>query len=210
MTVTTDSAAEHAGGGFNMPEATAKGGPDYGRFLAAVRTVQDHARAADAPDHVITAAADLLQQVSDLLEPYYADEWASPSGRRYDLPNRGNILAVPAELTKTDSDTVSGWVRFDRYHLGRNGAAHGGALGLLFDSVLGYTAAVLSGEFTQRTAYLHIDYRAIVPVQRQLDVVARLRSQQGRKIIVDATLFDGEKVLTEASALFLKLKPGQP
>ncbi len=31
------------------PEPTDRGGPDYGRFIEAVRTLQDHARSADAP-----------------------------------------------------------------------------------------------------------------------------------------------------------------
>ena len=55
-----------------------------------------------APDEVITEAADLVEKVTQLLEPYYADEWASPSGRRMDLPNRGNLLAIPLDLHKTD------------------------------------------------------------------------------------------------------------
>jgi hypothetical protein len=38
--------------------------------------------------------------------------------------------------------------RFARFHLGPNGAVHGGALGLLFDSVLGMTSAVLTGART--------------------------------------------------------------
>ena len=86
---------EHPGGGFNPPEPTTKGGPDYGRFIDAVRTLQDHARAVDAPDEVITEAADLLEKLSALLSPFDADEWASPSGRRMDLPMRGNVLTIP-------------------------------------------------------------------------------------------------------------------
>ena len=86
---------QHPGGGFNPPEPTTKGGPDYGRFVDAVRKLQDHARAVDAPDEVITEAADLLEKVSLLLSPFDADEWESPSGRRMDLPMRGNILSVP-------------------------------------------------------------------------------------------------------------------
>ena len=90
----------HPGGGFNPPEPTTKGGPDYGRFVAAVRELQDHARAVDAPDDVITEAADLLEKAASLLAPFDADEWASPSGRRVDLPNRGNVLSVPMELNR--------------------------------------------------------------------------------------------------------------
>lgn len=200
----------HPGGGFNPPQPTTKGGPDYGRFIAAAREVQDRARAADAPDEIITAAADLLEKTSALLAPYDADEWSSPSGRRVDLPNRGNLLGVPMELARTEDGRISGWARFPRFYLGRNGAAHGGAIGLLFDSILGFTAAVLTGQMYQRTAFLHLDYRAIVPVETTLRVDAGLRSEEGRKIFVEANLFADETLLTEAHALFVKLKPGQP
>ncbi len=97
----------HAGGGFNPPVPTNQGGPDYGRFVEAVRTLQDHARAADAPDDVITEAADLIEKANRLLAPYDADEWHSPSGRRMDLPNRGNILSVPVDLHVTDDGRIA-------------------------------------------------------------------------------------------------------
>lgn len=200
----------HPGGGFNPPEPTTRGGPDYGRFIDAVRSVQDCARAADAPDAVIADAADLLERVAGMLAEFEADEWASPSGRRLDLPNRGNVLNVPTQLARNDEGGVDGRARFSRFHLGRNGAAHGGAIALLFDSVLGYTAATLTGERYQRTAFLHIDYRAIVPVGKTLRIDAELGDQQGRKIFVNARLSDGDRLLAEAHALFVKLKPGQP
>ena len=140
---------QHPGGGFNPPEPTAKGGPDYGRFVDAVRKLQDHARAVDAPDEVITEAADQLEKLSALLSPYDADEWESPSGRRMDLPMRGNVLTVPMQVRngplKGTDGGIHGWARFARFHLGRNGAVHGGALGMLFDTVLGLTSSVLTG-----------------------------------------------------------------
>jgi hypothetical protein len=57
---TEERVAQHPGGGFNPPEPTNRGGPDYGRFVEAVRTLQDHARAVDAPDEVITEAEALF------------------------------------------------------------------------------------------------------------------------------------------------------
>ena len=205
----TDPCEAHAGGGFNPPDPTTRGGPDYGRFIEAVRTLQDHTRAADAPDDVITKAADLIEQVSDLLAPFDADEWTTPSGRRMDLPNRGNIMQVPTDLT-TNGDMVEGVVHFRRYHLGRNGAVHGGAVAQLWDSVLGFAAFRLTRSFKQRTAYLHVNYRQIVPIEKELQVDARVDRSEGRKIFVAGRLLDGDTVLSDAEALFVKLNPGQP
>jgi acyl-coenzyme A thioesterase PaaI-like protein len=206
----TSEQARHSGGGFNPPEPTTKGGPDYGRFIDAVRELQDHARAVDAPDGVITEAADLLDKVSALLTPFDADEWHSPSGRRMDLPVRGNILTIPMSAHQTDDGRMQGWARFGRFHLGRNGAAHGGSLGMLFDTVLGLTAAVLTGSRRQRTAYLKINYRNIVPIEKELQFDAGIDQVDGRKIFVSGRLTDGDTLLSEADALFVKLKPGQP
>ena len=205
-----ESVDEHPGGGFNPPEPTTDGGRDYGRFVDAVRAMQDHARAANAPDDVITEAADLLEKASQLLAPYDADEWSSPSGRRMDLPNRGNILQVPVDLHVTEDGRVGGTAQFRRYYLGRNGAAHGGAVALLFDSLLGFTAFKLGRSRAQRTAFLHVDYRRIAPVEKQLRIDAGIDSIEDRKIFVSGRILDGDDVVAAAHALFVKLKPGQP
>ncbi|SPM37311.1 thioesterase, partial [Mycobacterium rhizamassiliense] len=206
----TSEHAKHPGGGFNPPVPTTKGGPDYGRFIDAVRKLQDHARAVDAPNGIITEAANMLEKVSALLSPFDADEWESPSGRRMDLPVRGNILTIPLESRKTEDGRMAGTARFGRFHLGRNGAVHGGSLGMLFDTVLGLTASVLTGSRRQRTAYLKIDYRNIVPIEKELQFDAGIDRIDGRKIFVSGRLTDGDTLLTEADALFVQLKPGQP
>ncbi|RAV13116.1 PaaI family thioesterase [Mycolicibacterium sp. GF69] len=203
-------AAPEPGGGFNPPVPTDRGGPDYGRFIEAVRTLQDLARAADAPDEVITEAADQIEKVSGLLAPYYADEWSSPSGRRMDLPGRGNILSIPLDLHITAQQHIRGTAEFRRFHLGRNGAAHGGSVAQLFDALLGFTAFKLSGSRAQRTAFLHVDYRKIAHVEKRFQVDARIDRIDGRKVFVSGRLLDDETVLAEAHALFVKLKPGQP
>ena len=196
--------------GLSPIEPTPRGGPDYGRFVEAVRTLQDRARAADAPDEVITEAAGLLEAVSNLLLPYETDEWSSPSGRRMDLPNRGSVLGIPAQYKKTHDDRIRGVVQFRRFHLGRNGAVHGGCIAQLFDSLLGYTAFRLTRSLYQRTAFLHVDYRAIVPIETELHVDAGVDRVDGRKMFLAGRLLKGEAVLAEANALFVKLNPGQP
>ncbi|MGH3542933.1 MAG: PaaI family thioesterase, partial [Mycobacterium sp.] len=89
-------------------------------------------------------------------------------------------------------------------------AVHGGAVGLLFDSVLGMTSAVITGGPRQRTAYLHINYRQIVPIEKELQIDAGVDHVDGRKIFVSGRLSDGDSVLTESEALFVLLKSGQP
>jgi len=208
--VTTEFAEEHRGGDFSPIEPTAHGGPDYGRFVEAVRTLQDHARAADAPEDVITQAADLIEAASKLLAPHDTDEWLSPSGRRMDLPNRGSVLSIPAEYHKTDDGRIAGTVQFRRFHLGRNGAVHGGCIAQLFDSLLGYTAFRLTRSLYQRTAFLHVDYRKIVPIEAKLQVDAGVDHVDGRKMFITGRVLDDDVVLAEANALFVKLNPGQP
>ena len=121
----TEFAEEHRGGDFSPIEPTARGGPDYGRFVEAVRPLQDHARAADAPNAVITEAADLLEAASKLLAPYDAA-------------------------------------------------------------------------------------RKIVPIEAKLQVDAGVDHVDGRKMFITGRLLEGEAVLAEANALFVKLNPGQP
>jgi acyl-coenzyme A thioesterase PaaI-like protein len=208
--VATEYAEEHRGGDFSPAQPTAHGGPDYGRFVEAVRTVQDHARAADAPDDVITRAAALIEAAAKLLAPYHADEWSSPSGRRMDLPNRGSVLSIPGDYQKTDDGRIAGTAQFRRFHLGRNGAVHGGCIAQLFDSLLGFTAFRLTHSLYQRTAFLHVDYRKIVPIETKLQVEAGVERVDGRKMFIAGRLLDGDVVLADANALFLKLKPGQP
>jgi acyl-coenzyme A thioesterase PaaI-like protein len=211
MTVVGDpDSVVSPGGDFSPPVPTRKGGPDYGRFVDAVRDVQDHARAADAPDDVVSRAADLLEQVSALLAPFDTDEWHTPSGRRSDLPMRGNVLTIPQSTTAGEDGRLHGWARFRRFHLGRNGAVHGGIIAHLFDSVLGKTSFLLTGGPYQRTAYLHVNYRKIVPIDKELQVEASVSRVEGRKIFVEMRLCDGAELLADGEGLFVLLKPGQP
>jgi acyl-CoA thioesterase FadM len=57
---------------------------------------------------------------------------------------------------------------------------------------------------------LHVDYRAIVPIETELQVDAGVDRVDGRKMFLTGRLLNGEAVLAEANALFVKLNPGQP
>lgn len=207
---TEEAVTAQEGGGFNPPDPTLKGGPDYGRFIDALRTLQDRARAALPPDAVVTELADQLEAMNKLLAPYEVSEWDSPSGRRTDLPLRGNILLVPMTIESFDNGVLTGTATFGRYHLGRNGAVHGGCLGLLFDTIFGTGSLLLTDLRKLRTAYLNINYRKITPIEKELRYDCTLARVEGRKVFMTGRLLDGDEVLAEADALFVKLNPGQP
>jgi acyl-coenzyme A thioesterase PaaI-like protein len=120
------------------------------------------------------------------------------------------VLSIPGEYQKTDDGRIAGTAEFRRFHLGRNGAVHGGCIAQLFDSLLGYTAFRLTRSLYQRTAFLHVDYRKIVPIETKLQVDAGVDHVDGRKMFISGRLLDDDVVLAEASALFVKLNPGQP
>ncbi|WP_100466474.1 PaaI family thioesterase [Mycobacteroides abscessus] len=207
---TEEAVTAHEGGGFNPPDPTLKGGPDYGRFIDALRTLQDRARAALPPDAVVTELADQLEAMNKLLAPYEVSEWDSPSGRRTDLPLRGNILLVPMTIESFDNGVLTDTATFGRYHLGRNGAVHGGCLGLLFDTIFGTGSLLLTDLRKLRTAYLNINYRKITPIEKELRYDCTLDRVEGRKVFMTGRLLNGDEVLAEAEALFVKLNPGQP
>lgn len=207
---TEEAVTAHEGGGFNPPDPTLKGGSDYGRFIDALRTLQDRARAALPPDAVVTELADQLEAMNKLLASYEVSEWDSPSGWRTDLPLRGNILLVPMTIESFDNGVLTGTATFGRYHLGRNGAVHGGCLGLLFDTIFGTGSLLLTDLRKLRTAYLNINYRKITPIEKELRYDCTLDRVEGRKVFMTGRLLNGDEVLAEAEALFVKLNPGQP
>jgi len=98
---------------------------------------------------------------------------------------------------------------FRPFHLGGNGAAHGGTLPLLFDDVLGRLANSVGGGIG-RTAYLTVNYRKITPIGVELQVDGTVDRVEGRKRWVSARLHDGGTMIADAEGLFVELLPGQP
>jgi acyl-coenzyme A thioesterase PaaI-like protein len=99
---------------------------------------------------------------------------------------------------------------FSRFHVGGNHAVHGGVLPLLFDHMFGMISHA-AGRPISRTAFLHVDYRKVTPIDAPLLVRGRVTGAEGRKAFVSAELVDGDDaVLAEANGLMVRLLPGQP
>jgi acyl-coenzyme A thioesterase PaaI-like protein len=170
--------------------------------------VLDAVAAADAPAAVAERAADLLAEAAAALAPYAAPEERAPAGNRPDLPALGHPLLPPFVIDHQGEEDVAGRVRLSRAHLGGGGAAHGGVLPLLFDDVLGHLVA--HGRPSSRTAYLHVDYRRVTPLDVDLSVRGWVERVDGRKLWARGELRAGDQLLVEAEGLFLILLPGQP
>jgi acyl-coenzyme A thioesterase PaaI-like protein len=206
-----DPEYEHHGG---FPEyGQASPGPGFGRFVSAMRRLQDLSVSADPgqdAQDVWDDAADRAAALVELLGPIEADEGKAPAGRTPDLPGMGSLLLPPWTLTRYAADGVEMTGYFTRFHVGGNHAVHGGVLPLLFDHMFGMISHA-AGRPISRTAFLHVDYRKVTPIDTPLAVRGRVTSTEGRKAFVSAELVDGDDtVLAEGNGLMVRLLPGQP
>jgi acyl-CoA thioesterase FadM len=65
------------------------------------------------------------------------------------------------------------------------------------------------GEPRSRTAYLHVNYRSVAPIEKDLRVEATVDRVEGRKKYSTGRILDGETLVADAEALFVALKAGQ-
>jgi acyl-coenzyme A thioesterase PaaI-like protein len=204
-----DPEYEHHGG---FPEyGVASPGPGFGRFVAAMRRLQDLAVSSDPADEVWDDAADRVEALTELLGPFQAEvEGQGPSGRTPGLPGMGSLLLPPWTLTRYEPDGCEMRGHFTRFHVGGNYAVHGGVLPLMFDSMFGMVI-LATGRPISRTGFLHVDYRKVTPIDTELSVRGWVRETQGRKSFVNAEMRNPAGELTaEANGLMIQLLPGQP
>ncbi|MGO4615213.1 PaaI family thioesterase [Nocardia sp. 2YAB30] len=188
----------------------AQAGPNFGPFVEAMRTLQDLAVSVDAPDEVFGDAHAKARELIDLLETYRALELQGPAGRVVELPGRGSLLLLPWRVVEAGPEGIRMTGEFRRFHLGGNGAAHGGVLPLLFDDLLGMIVHY-AGRPISRTAYLYVNYRKITPLETPLTVRGRVDRIEGRKTFITAELLDEQgDLLADCEGLMVQLLPWQP
>lgn len=184
--------------------------PELDRFATAMRRLQDLAVAADPDGAVWTDAAQRVEELCALLEPHQAPQDVAPAGRATHLPGLGHPLLPPWRTTESGPDGVTMTGHFSRYHVGGNNAVHGGVIPLLYDWQFGMIVTAI-GRPISRTAYLHVDYRRITPIDQPLISRGRVATLDGRKAFLTATMTttDGT-VLSEATGLMIQLLAHQP
>ncbi|MGJ9413214.1 hotdog domain-containing protein [Aeromicrobium sp. CF4.19] len=180
----------------------------YAAMVRALRGVQDVIASLGAVPAAFDALAEELVGLRTRLEPYAGPEHEQAWGRMVQVPARGRAMAPELQMIPAGEGRFEGTVRFGRWFLGAGGAAHGGAIALLFDDLLGGTATSV-GAGLKRTLFLHVDYRALVPISAELQVEAWIESVDGRKIHTRGRICQEGVVCAEAKALFLELTPSQ-
>jgi acyl-coenzyme A thioesterase PaaI-like protein len=184
------------------------GGHRYGELVERMRDMQDAFILSNPPATAIDKATALVEQLAELFRASAVNETESPAGKRPDLPGRGSLLLLPVVATEVTNSHFLGHVRFRDFHRGgRSNAAHGGTHALLFDEVIGKLVA-RSG--VHRTAYLHVDYREVLPVGVELDVDATVDRVEGRKVFASGRIKLDGRTVAESEGLWIRLRPGQP
>ena len=182
--------------------------PAFSAMVQALRGLQDQVTGCAPPDSVLAEATRQLTELTRQLATYAVDEHGQIAGHVADVPGRGQALTPPIHVEATAPGRIRARVTFGRFYLGGNGAVHGGAIPLVFDELMGRLANI--GRSPARTAYLHINYRNITPIETPLTVEAHLAAENGRKRHMRAVLRSGTTLCADAEALFVGLRPGQP
>lgn len=180
----------------------------WGQMVSNLRSMQDALAASQFDRETVDGLAAVLAEWRDRLAPLAGEELEQANGRVPQLPVRGHAMVPEVVIRSAGGGRVDGAVTFGRWFMGGGMAVHGGAVSLLFDEVLGILASVAAKTIT-RTAYLHTDFRALTPIDAELDVSAWIDRIEGRKIFVKGELRHGDVVCAESDALFLQLLPEQ-
>lgn len=191
------------------PSAGPRGGTQFEALHLAQRRFNDLLSGAVPSEDLAERITAQLAAFAAELADFQVREGQRWDGWRGDLPGRGHPLLPPYTITGETDSTLRGRVRFTRFYLGGNGAAHGGAQPLVFDDMLGRCVNSFQ-EGVARTAYLKVNYRRITPIDVDLDVEVSVDRVEGRKRWCSGRMTDpGGDVVADCEALFLALLPGQ-
>lgn len=184
--------------------------PGLEGYITALRRLQDLTVSTKPDVTAWDAATDHIEKACALLESHRVPELEVPAGRVLELPGLGHPLMPPWTLTEAGPDGVTMHGHFTQSHVGGNHAVHGGMIPLFYDWLLGMVVTGADIRPT-RTAYLHVDYRKITPIDEPLTAQGGIDRIEGRKVFIKATMTSSDgTLLTEASGLMVRLLPHQP
>ena len=197
-------------GGFPDVRPVEDAPPELGRFAEGLRRMQDLMVSTNPESSSWAEAAEHIESACALLDGHQVPETEAVAGRVLSLPGLAHPLMPPWMVTESGPDGVTMAGHFRTSHVGGNRAVHGGMIPLLYDWLFGMVVTS-AGIRPTRTAYLHVDYRKITPIEEPLTAQGRITHVDGRKIFIDATMIAADgSLLSEANGLMVRLLPHQP
>jgi acyl-coenzyme A thioesterase PaaI-like protein len=208
----TDAAdtAPAARGGFPDARPVDDAPAELGRFIAPLRRLQDLTVSTNPGGALWAQAAEHLERACAIVDGHQVPEADVVAGRVLSIPGLAHPLMPPWTVTGAGVDGVTMAGHFTQAHVGGNRAVHGGIIPLLYDWLFGMTVTA-AGIRPTRTAFLHVDYRKITPIDEPLAAHGSITEIDGRKVFIAATMTAADgAVLSEANGLMVRLLPHQP
>ncbi len=184
------------------------------RLVRAIRRVVAHSVHMIADAETLNSLAEHAESLADAMQPNAGtrpfDKFYPPRYFLRDEPSLilpfsmiggiYNPIAAPLRI-EHDGDTVIVRVSLGDVYEGPHNCVHGGMVSALWDQILGY--ANVKKETGGPTAWLSIKYRAPTPLHTELRFEACVDRIEGRKIFTAGRCYAGDKLVTEAEALFI-------
>lgn len=193
------------------------------RLADAVRQLLERVLLAQAPERMLTAAAERIEAVCADLAPFVGSPLPASSLRELLAANPGgfgavaqedirifyskgcvygahNALAAPIELS-FEGDRAVGRGTFGVPYQGPPGCVHGGIVAAVFDQILG-SVNIFRNE-PGMTGTLTVYYRRPTPLYRELRFEAWRERKEGRKMYARGAVYDGDTLTAEAEGVFI-------
>jgi len=119
---------------------------------------------------------------------------------RSGISGRSNPLAAPLEIT-IDGETTRAWAVWGAAYEGPPDCLHGGYVAAAFDDLLG--CAQMASGIAGFTGTLSVKMVNPTPLYRRIDYAAGVDRVEGRKIWCWGTAHDGDRLLAEATCVFI-------
>lgn len=182
-------------------------------LVAATRELMQAVGVTDAPDEDMAAAAKTISELAGMLGeragtrvprvPFsvMADSVAAEPSEVVTL-NRYNPGGIPLTLRFHSDGTATGRLTAGALLEGPPGCVHGGVSSYLMDCLFG--SLVQAQRVRAYTGTLTLRYPRPTPLERPLELAARIERRDGRKLTLRGSISCDEVVTVEGSGLFIE------
>lgn len=173
----------------------------YDRLIERMRSLQDRVHGMRAPLPVLERLIEEIDGSIALAARYQVPPEDRMAGHVHWIPGRSQSFAPPLNVVARSADEARGTFRFGAHHTGI-GAVHGGAIAVAFDEIMALVTT--ASQPTHRTAFIRVDYRALVPEETELDFVAVAAERIRGKVLIRAEIRSSDRVLAQGEGLYIR------